>query len=51
MHDKASYIDSLLNISICLRETEGEQTAIEKTIEAVEKFFPTIESIKLGLHE
>lgn len=35
MGDKVAYIDSLLNISICVRETPEEQQAVDHAIEAI----------------
>lgn len=51
MPDKVAYIDSLLNISICVRDTEQEWQAIIKAVQAIEKHFPSIDDIKQNLHQ
>lgn len=51
MDDKVSYVDCLINISICDRETENQESRVAEAIKAVEEYFPTYADIKENLYE
>ena len=49
--DKAKYIDCLLNMSICLKDTKKQFEALERVQNELEKYFPTYEEIAKNFEE
>jgi tetratricopeptide (TPR) repeat protein len=51
MEDKVEFVDCLLNICICQRETDGEEEAIERALSAIATYFPSTDDVRDKLNE